>query len=125
MPSFALFEVQQRGQSLQKRSLAINQSQYNLCRCKGLKDEDDAECKFYQKAYRALCPGEIRDCHFRGSKFHASQDSRTSFFQGMQCLLALAKLFSLKFHCLLQESGLKSGMSKERMAHGLASISGN
>ena len=30
----------------------------NLCRCKGQKGEDDAECKFYQKAYRSICPGK-------------------------------------------------------------------
>ena len=31
----------------------------NSCRCKGQKGEDDAECKFYQKAYRSICPGTV------------------------------------------------------------------
>jgi len=34
-------------------------TRYNeFYRCKEQKSEDDAECKFYQKAYRSLCPGK-------------------------------------------------------------------
>jgi cytochrome c oxidase subunit 6b len=33
-------------------------TRYNeFYRCKDQKSEDDEECKFYQKAYRSICPG--------------------------------------------------------------------
>ncbi|KAK9800342.1 hypothetical protein WJX73_006356 [Symbiochloris irregularis] len=37
-------------------------TRYNeFYKCKAQKDEADPECKFYQKAYRSLCPGEWVD----------------------------------------------------------------
>lgn len=30
-------------------------------RCKANRGEDDDECKFHQKAYRAICPGDWVD----------------------------------------------------------------
>ena len=37
-------------------------TRYNeFYRCKELKGEEDDECKFYQRAYRALCPGDWID----------------------------------------------------------------
>ncbi|KAK9806378.1 hypothetical protein WJX72_012189 [[Myrmecia] bisecta] len=34
-------------------------TRYNeFYKCKGLKDESDPECEFYQKAYRSICPNE-------------------------------------------------------------------
>jgi cytochrome c oxidase subunit 6b len=37
-------------------------TRYNeFYRCKEQKSEDDDECKFYQRAYRSICPGEWLD----------------------------------------------------------------